>query len=396
MTEEYLHYLWNNKVIPLELLEFNSSYKIKHFGIYNANSAGPDFQHACIEIDGVSLHGSIEIHVKSSDWFKHKHQLDERYNNVILHVVYENDCEINVNGLLLPCLELKNRIDISHFLDFERFKLKNKKIWCSHQIVFTNSIDWIFRIEKELCTRFTRRIIDCEKLFSHEMEESDLLFALGLKSIFTSANKHGAEDLIARYPFHLLKDFSAENKMNILRVASGLDHQEDAYLKMAYKPEINQLLLTRGQVPFSLWNYKGVRPPNFPCKRILDAFKWVEAFSTLKNKLRYELLSYRHLRVFFGEHWKVKTGVVDRFLINAYVPFLFYLSNTLQTSRFRDYALALLQEIPPESNSIIKKWLRTGVKITSAYESQYFLEVFNEFCSHKKCLSCDIGKELLR
>ena len=35
--------------------------------------------------------GSVEIHVKSSDWHKHKHSDDPNYENVILHVVYEYD-----------------------------------------------------------------------------------------------------------------------------------------------------------------------------------------------------------------------------------------------------------------------------------------------------------------
>jgi hypothetical protein len=44
---------------------------------------------------------------------------------------------------------------------------------------------------------------------------------------------------------------------------------------------------------------------------------------------------------------------------------------------------------------VIKKWKEFGVKPKNAAESQAFLEIFNEFCTNKKCLSCAIGQQLL-
>jgi len=50
--------------------------------------AGPDFQQASLEFgDGIRQRGDIEIHVSASGWTAHRHHLDPRYNNVILHVV---------------------------------------------------------------------------------------------------------------------------------------------------------------------------------------------------------------------------------------------------------------------------------------------------------------------
>ena len=68
---------------------------------------GPDFSCGIVEIDDLVFYGSIEIHVKSSDWYRHQHQNDSAYNNVILHVVYEYDKPIFQNGVLLPTIELK-------------------------------------------------------------------------------------------------------------------------------------------------------------------------------------------------------------------------------------------------------------------------------------------------
>lgn len=52
---------------------------------------GPDFNSSFIKVDGLTYKGDIEIHVHTSDWYKHNHNFDSNYNNVILHVVYKHD-----------------------------------------------------------------------------------------------------------------------------------------------------------------------------------------------------------------------------------------------------------------------------------------------------------------
>ena len=78
-------------------------------GVWNHHE-GPDFMHAEIEIEGKLYVGDVEIHVRSSEWYAHKHHLNSRYNRVILHAVYFDD-EINLrtrlqNGRRVPTLEL--------------------------------------------------------------------------------------------------------------------------------------------------------------------------------------------------------------------------------------------------------------------------------------------------
>ena len=54
--------------------------------------AGPDFRQAVIVFeDGERCVGDVEVHRLSSGWTAHRHHLDARYNQVILHVVFRND-----------------------------------------------------------------------------------------------------------------------------------------------------------------------------------------------------------------------------------------------------------------------------------------------------------------
>ena len=52
---------------------------------------GPDFRNAKLELNGTTLRGDIEVHVKTSDWISHGHGGDPMYADVILHVVRRND-----------------------------------------------------------------------------------------------------------------------------------------------------------------------------------------------------------------------------------------------------------------------------------------------------------------
>ena len=64
--------------------------KIIQFGHWN-HSAGPDFLHASVEINGKIHHGSIELERSSTDWEAHRHTQNPAFNKVILHVVFSDE-----------------------------------------------------------------------------------------------------------------------------------------------------------------------------------------------------------------------------------------------------------------------------------------------------------------
>ena len=112
MKEDFLHYLWRMKRFDFTNLSTTQGevISIQHFGTHN-HHAGPDFLHAKIQIGDTLWAGNVEIHIQSSEWMVHKHHEDLAYNNVILHVVLEEDMPIlRHTGERIPCLELKKRI----------------------------------------------------------------------------------------------------------------------------------------------------------------------------------------------------------------------------------------------------------------------------------------------
>ena len=108
MDEQLLHYIWKHKLFNKDKLQTKDGQKVHLIspGTHN-HDAGPDFFNGRVKIDNTEWAGSIEIHVRSSDWFLHGHDTDAAYNNVVLHVVGVNDAEITrQNNTIIPTVEL--------------------------------------------------------------------------------------------------------------------------------------------------------------------------------------------------------------------------------------------------------------------------------------------------
>jgi len=93
VTERLLQFIWQFQYFNNNELTAVSGENVQVLlpGQFNTNQ-GPDFTDGKIRIDNTTWAGTIELHIKTSDWNKHAHQHDSNYNNVVLHVVWENDC----------------------------------------------------------------------------------------------------------------------------------------------------------------------------------------------------------------------------------------------------------------------------------------------------------------
>ncbi len=67
-------------------------------GTWNMYS-GPDFKMVQYAVDGVIYNGDLEIHIRSSDWFKHGHDQDMAFDQVAIHFVA--DCNVVIRDSML-------------------------------------------------------------------------------------------------------------------------------------------------------------------------------------------------------------------------------------------------------------------------------------------------------
>ena len=134
MNERLLQYIWqfqyfNSKELRLPTGE---SLQIIHPGLYNTHQ-GPDFLQATIKIADTRWVGNVELHVLTSDWFRHSHQHDKNYQNVILHVVWKNDQE-SVESTI-PVLSLEDKVPKMLLSQYDDW-MKNRHFFpCSCRIL---------------------------------------------------------------------------------------------------------------------------------------------------------------------------------------------------------------------------------------------------------------------
>lgn len=378
MTEDYLHFIWGLKriVAPELQTQQNQSVQIKSAGLHNEIMAGPDFSHARILIDGIEWHGAVEIHVKSSDWYLHKHQEDKNYDNVILHVVFEHDREVIQNGMQLPTLELKPFIDWNHFQQFERFNKNKHDIACTASL---NEVDNIFvenMMSKALVSKWNSKI---KGLQEYIVDPEDAMMTFLGAAFGGHLNMHPFLQTLATVPSSRLRALAPMKRYNLLLTQSGMVFNDSRTIDR--------------------WHFKGNRPSSFPTKRL---YQFAFFMHDEELKLLAQLSTSEEVILQFNEIMKAKTDQLrlsnefkNHLLINAIVPFLNYCANREQNERYQDFAMDLLRALPPEKNNIIKKWIAIGKKPKNAMETQGLLALYRYHCQAKKCLSCEVGNAII-
>src|ERR1035437_3578723 len=135
MNEDFLHYLWKYRLLGNALTTtLNEPIEVIDTGFHNHDS-GPDFLNAKIKIDHTIWAGNIEIHVNASDWITHAHHLDKAFQNVILHVVFNNDLpDSSPSSPLAPCAEVGKLIDYKLIYKYKDFLAAKGWVPCYLQI----------------------------------------------------------------------------------------------------------------------------------------------------------------------------------------------------------------------------------------------------------------------
>lgn len=422
MKEELLHFIWRTKQfihLPLQTTT-EEEITIIQAGIYNTN-AGPDFLNAKIRIGQEVWVGHIEMHLKSSDWIKHQHQNDAAYQNVILHVVLEEDIVIkNSSGATIPCLVLKK--NIPKRLKGKYLEMLQAENWIACQsslpkIPKERIALWLDRMVIERLEEKTNHLL--QRLRENQFDwEASLYHSLGY-SFGLKVNADAFEALMQSIPLTII----AKHQNSLLQLEALLFGQagmleevfEERYpnqLKKEYQFLKHKYQLKGIVVP---WKFMRMRPANFPSIRIAQMAAFLFQTHHLVSKVLAaqavkELVNLFDLQVslYWKAHYQLdkesrkkakKAGIQFRrnVIINSFVPFLFAYAKARQLPRYQEKALAFLSEIPCEKNVLVRRFEAIGMpKVDSAYQSQALLQLKKRYCDVQGCLSCAIGHEVLK
>lgn len=420
MNEEFLYYLWT-----FQLLRHNpetttgEAIGIISPGIRNHDS-GPDFFNAMIDIGNTRWAGNVEIHVNSSDWFRHKHQNNPAYDNIILHVVFNDDMPVRrKNSELMPTLELKDKFDPSIFDNYRAFLNSRNSVPCHniiHNIKHFDRLSWFDSLMAERLEKKSDEITGL--LESSKNNFSQVFYQRMARSFGYTANAEAMEMLASSLPLNLL----AKHKDSLLQIEAllfgqaGLLHNnhKDRYpfeMKREYDFLKNKYSLR--PMDSSLWKFMRMRPVSFPTIRISQFANIVHSSSGLlskileSNRLRdvISLLStsaspywenhYQFEKIAPGKSKKLGLSSINIILINTIIPFMFVYGKTKNDHDLQDKALNWLSQIKPEPNSITREFNSMGITAENAMQTQALIQLKNNYCTKKRCLDCRFGHVLL-
>lgn len=426
MQEEYIHYLWKfqyfNKVglttdenLPLEILDP---------GTPNRN-AGPDFINSIIVIDGFTWYGPVEIHLNASDWVKHQHNMNPKYDNVILHIVWKNDQSIQrSNGTIIPTLSLSHKASLEQYQKYTHFvEGSDKKIACSQQLDQVPNIRKIEMIERALFQRLDHKNdLVFYLLEKNKNDWEETAYQLLSRSFGFKINSNTFLDLSKNLPlkrlqkhYHNLEEIEAL----LLGRAGFFDedklfedeytrNQKSGYRYLAHKYGWEETIVKKSQ-----WQFFRLQPANFPTIRIAQLSKFLHLYqniffaliesspTALQSMLSITQSEYWQNHYLLGEKSKklisgIGIASAQNLLINTVVPLLIAFGKHKGDNSLIDKAVEALRQIPPESNSITRLMKESGLTMESAFDSQALIELHNNYCVVKKCLSCGIGHSLLK
>lgn len=426
MQEDFLYYLWKLQYFDKKSLTtcYGDPLTILQPGTCNEH-AGPDFLNGKVIINDVTWHGHVEMHINASDWYAHQHQKDKAYENVILHVVWNHDKDIQQpDGTMMPTLALKDRVKPHLYRQYQELLQNQDTILCAKQLPQVPDLIKASMLDKALFQRLTNK----HNLVYRLLEENkgnweETAYQLLANNFGFKVNSPSLLALAKDLPLQVITKQSDQllSIEALLLGQAGLLHQKkqegpDDY-QIALQKE-HQYLVHKYQLPTdkiqpSQWKFFRLRPANFPTIRIGQLAKLLHQHPSIFDFLvntPTEMLR-KQLAVTQSAYWQdhyqfVKASKakipglgkasIENILINTVVPLLVAYGKAKDEQDYVDRAVAILQHLPAEHNTITRHWEKVGISVKSAFDSQALIELFNNFCSQKKCLACNIGTDILK
>jgi hypothetical protein len=418
MTERLLQYIWQFQYFNTKQLTIESGEELRiiHPGHYNTNQ-GPDFLEAKIKIGKTVLVGSIELHLLSSDWNKHRHQNDVNYKNVILHVVWQNDIKEDAH---LPLLILQNRIARVLLHQYEEWMMQTPTIPCAASINNVKNLVWVAWKERLLIERLQRKsgyVLNALQLNRHHWEET--FWQLLARSFGIKVNEDSFERIAKALPLSIL----AKHKNQLITLEALLLGQA-GLLRNEFREEYPGLLAReyafqqkkhklQKETPIIVY-FLRMRPASFPTIRLAQLAALVHQsgnlFTTIKEAASIKEVS-KLLAVTASDYWNthykidepavfkeksIGANAINSIIINTVVPVLFSYGLYHNDMRYKNKALQWLEETVSEKNNITNTWQALNVCSKHAYDSQSLIELRTQYCQKKKCLDCAVGNAILK
>ena len=428
--EQLLQYVWKHKILPLECLETTDGKALEIIdpGLHNRN-AGPDFFNAKLRIGNTMWVGNVEIHEHSKDWFRHGHDSDPAYDNVVLHVVEDVDCDVtNSRGEFIP--QIKLCVPVTVTLNYKELLNADAYPPCYRIVPELSQLtvhSWMAALQTERLERKTLDIARRAERANGSWEDAYFI---------TLARNYGFGingDAFEQWAYNVPLNQVAHHRDDIFQIEAiflgqaGLldidaipakyqkEAMNDGYfnrLKNEYKYLAHKFSLT--PMNRTMWKFLRLRPQNFPHIRISQLATLYHERKTSLSQLvecmnvdEMRRMLSTHVTEYWATHYtfgaesasnskSMSPFSINLLMINTAIPMLFAYGRHTCDDTLCDRAFDMLEQLKAEDNHIIRMWKECGLKVATAGDSQALIQLKNEYCDRKDCLRCRFGYEYLK
>ncbi|PUZ30288.1 Protein of unknown function [Chitinophaga costaii] len=418
LSEHLLQFIWQFRLFNADGLCTTAGEPVQLISTGHWNRhAGPDFSDARIRIGHTLWAGNVEIHLKASDWYKHRHPQNPHYDHVILHVVFDQDLPTDIPSL--PCIVLQPRISKLLLRRYQQLHGSIDFVPCGQQAGKTNSLTWKSWSDRLLLERWERKTTDLQAWLRQTRQDWEETCYQGLAQGFGQPVNAGAFLQLAQsLPLRILlrNKASLEVIEALLFGQAGLlegtftdPYPQDLQRQYRYLRHKYQLQ----PLPGHAWKWLRMRPAAFPTLRIalLAALlhRRTHLFSHVlaaKDLQQLEQLLTVQPSPYWQTHYRFDKPVSRPFLpgkqmvrnivINTLLPLLYCYGQQKAQPGLQERAMTWIGSLPPESNRIISGWHAAGIHADNAADTQALLQLKQYYCDEKRCLECAIGARILK
>lgn len=408
--EELLQFIWEQRLFdPRGLRTVDGAEVVVERSGRIQQGSGPDLVDARIRIAGQLWSGTVEVHVRSSEWYAHGHATDPAYGTVVLHVAYLHDADVRLQGgRVIPAVELLDRIPRAQLERYQR--LMQDKAWvpCASMLGQVDPARISLWLERLMVDRLERKAREVFQLHTGlQADPLETLWVLLARALGSKANAEPFTQLARALPLKVLLKYRDDpvRVQALVHGQAGLwPTKADAAHLRTLIAEHTLLAGMHGLRPLDpgQWRCGGVRPAAAPVQRIAQLAALLPRWEEVVHALLHAEDPSDALRALTRSDKDpdapaaLGSTAALHLLLNAVVPFLFAMGRHTGRPHLEARALHWLERLPAEENGVLRRWQRLGIHADSAARGQALLELKNNWCGQRRCLSCVIGTCILK
>jgi Protein of unknown function (DUF2851) len=309
--------------------------------------------------------GDVEFHVRSRDWVMHGHQKDERYNQVILHVVFASESghpTYRQDGILVPVYCVRDLMECGQEL--------RKAEWPCQQLIRrleANEVERRLRLAGEI--RFEQKV--------HALVEA----------------LHTRMGVLVESPF------SVYDQVLIVALAEGLGYGRD---RLFFRAVGSMLVYGKREMPEPLGRAEDPAPLDAMRLRVLGRLveKWRTegAWKAFREIMQMEQTEPERLQAL--RRVLCSSGLslarTDILICNVILPFAAAIGLIERDLLLYERASALYREHPGLSENWVTRFMCQQLELEESPEGscqqQGLQHIYQQTCREKHCEKCMLGK----